>query len=62
MVTYNCDLHISEEGGPRRAQGYFLSYRAERKPRLHETLIKEKSKRNRRILVKLNDLFKVTKQ
>lgn len=59
MVTYNCDLHISGEGRPRRAQGYFLS---KRKPRLYETLIKEKFKRNRRILVKLNDLFKVTKQ
>lgn len=58
MVTYNCDLHISEEGGPRSAQGYFLSYRAERKPRLRETLIKEKSKRNRRVLVRLNDLFR----
>lgn len=57
MVIYNCDLHMSQEGGPRRV----LSYRAERKPRLHETLIKEKSKWDRRISVKLNDVFKVTK-
>lgn len=61
MVIYNCDLHMSQEGGPRRVQGYVLSYRAERKPRLHETLIKEKSKWDRRISVKLNDVFKVTK-